>query len=80
MPGRGREPLLAGVRGAREHGEREDDGWLLVLAYDGRRDRTFVEVRDAGTLDVAARVFAPTHLPLGFHGSFVEDTLVLRPS
>jgi len=48
----------------------EDHGWLLVQGYDAGRDETFVEIRDAGTVDFAARVWTGQHFPLGFHGNF----------
>ncbi|MEM7198925.1 MAG: carotenoid oxygenase family protein [Planctomycetota bacterium] len=54
----------------------EGDGWLLQLGYDGRRDQTFLDVVDAGTLDRAARVWTGTHIPLGFHGTFAPDLFV----
>ncbi len=49
----------------------EDDAWLMNLGYDGGRDETFLEIRDAGTLEVQARLWTGTHLPLGFHGNFM---------
>ncbi len=48
----------------------EEHGWILTLGYDGTRDQTFLEIRDAGTMDFQARVWTGTHLPLGFHGNF----------
>lgn len=54
----------------RPGGTEEDDGYLLQLGYDGTKDRTFLDVVDAGSLEAAARIWAPTHLPLGFHGNW----------
>lgn len=48
----------------------EDHGWLLMQGYDARRDESFLEVREAGELDFAARVWTGHHFPLGFHGNF----------
>jgi carotenoid cleavage dioxygenase-like enzyme len=48
----------------------EDRGWVLSQGYDGRRDETFLDIRDAGTMDRAARVWTGQHFPLGFHGNF----------
>jgi len=51
----------------------EERGWLLAQGYDGERDETFLEIRDAGTMEVEARVWTGQHFPLGFHGNFYAD-------
>ncbi len=56
----------------------ERDGWLLQMGYAAGKDRSFLDVRDARTHDRLARVHAPTHIPLGFHGNFVAGRLVAR--
>lgn len=48
----------------------EDQGWLLILGYDGTSDQTFLEIRAATTMDFQARVWTGIHYPLGFHGNF----------
>ncbi len=48
----------------------EGDGWLMGQGYDANRNENFLEVRDASTLDLAARVWTGQHFPLGFHGNF----------
>lgn len=48
----------------------ETDGWLLAQGYDARRHETFLEIRDAATMDFAARVWTQNYIPLGFHGNF----------
>lgn len=49
----------------------EDRGWLLAQGFDAERDENFLEIRDAQTLDFAARIWAAgQHFPLGFHGNF----------
>jgi all-trans-8'-apo-beta-carotenal 15,15'-oxygenase len=48
----------------------EDRGWVLAQGYDASRDETFLEMRDAGTMDFEARVWTGQHFPLGFHGNF----------
>jgi all-trans-8'-apo-beta-carotenal 15,15'-oxygenase len=50
---------------------REDNGWLLLQGFDANRDRNYLEIRDAATLDFEARIWTPIHFPLGFHGNFV---------
>jgi all-trans-8'-apo-beta-carotenal 15,15'-oxygenase len=62
---------------AREGEESEDNGWLLLQGYDAKRDENFLEIRDAGTLDLQARVWTGQHFPLGFHGNFVRDRFVV---
>jgi all-trans-8'-apo-beta-carotenal 15,15'-oxygenase len=54
-------------------GERnEDRGWILAQGYDAVKDETFLEIRDAQTLEFEARIWAGAgrHIPLGFHGNF----------
>jgi len=50
----------------------EDRGWILLQGFDAGRDRNYLEIRDAGTLDLEARIWTPVHFPLGFHGNFVQ--------
>lgn len=49
----------------------EERGWLLTQGYDGGRNESFMEIRDASTLEFESRVWANgQHFPLGFHGNF----------
>ena len=53
---------------------KNENGWLLTQGYDAPRNETFLEVRDASSLEFAARVWANgQHLPLGFHGNFYKS-------
>ncbi len=55
----------------------EERGWLLMQGYDGARNENFLEIRDAATLELAARLWtAGQHFPLGFHGNFAANTFV----
>lgn len=54
----------------------EDDGWILQLGYDGKRDETFLDVVDGKAFERQARIWTGTHLPLGFHGNFTRDYFV----
>lgn len=63
------EPVYVPRPGSTE----EDDGWILALCFDGEVDKTFMEILDAETLEFIARVWTPTHIPLGFHGNFQAD-------
>jgi all-trans-8'-apo-beta-carotenal 15,15'-oxygenase len=67
--GRGRT-LGEGVFVPRPGKTEESEGWLLNQGYDAERDETFLEIRDAGTLELEARIWTGTHLPTGFHGNF----------
>ena len=60
------EPVFVPHPGRQE----EDRGWLLAQGYDAGRDETFLELRDAATLDFTARIWTGQHFPLGFHGNF----------
>ena len=51
----------------------EDDGLLLSVVLDGRREQSFVLVLDAATLDEVGRATVPHHIPFGFHGQYVSD-------
>jgi all-trans-8'-apo-beta-carotenal 15,15'-oxygenase len=50
----------------------EDDGWVLVLVYDGARSRTDLCILDARAIHKGpvAVVPVPVLLPYGFHGWF----------
>lgn len=54
----------------------EEQGWLLMQGYDAERDENFLEIREAATLELAARVWTGIHFPLGFHGNFSTETFV----
>ncbi len=54
----------------------EEKGWLLIQGYDASRDRNYLEIRDAASLDLAARIWTETHFPLGFHGNFTTNNFV----
>jgi all-trans-8'-apo-beta-carotenal 15,15'-oxygenase len=57
----------------------EGDGWIMNLLYDGDRNETALEIRDAGTLELHARAWTGQHLPLGFHGNFRPNWFVDGP-
>lgn len=54
----------------------EAEGWLLLQGYDASRDENFLEIRDAGSVELIARAWTGQHFPLGFHGNFVPDVFV----
>ncbi len=49
---------------------REDDGVLLSVVLDLAKDRSFLLVLDAATLNEVARAAAPHAIPFHFHGNF----------
>ena len=65
----GGEPVFVPRPGASD----EDDGWVLTMVYDARRDRSALEVLDARAID--AGPVATCHfdhaIPFGFHGAWV---------
>lgn len=71
-PGRGRwpgEPLVVKADGARA----EDEGWVLSLVYDARRDASDLVVIDASRFgeNPEAVIHLPARVPFGFHGSWL---------
>jgi len=52
-------------------GEDEAQGWLLNRGFDGERNETYLDIREAASLERVARVWTGTHHPLGFHGNYV---------
>ncbi len=50
----------------------EEEGWILHLGYDSKRDDSFLDIRRAVSLEIEARIWLGRLLPLGFHGLFVS--------
>jgi carotenoid cleavage dioxygenase-like enzyme len=63
------EPLFV----PRDAAAAEDDGWVIVLAYDAARDTSDLHVLDARhiTDEPVAVVHLPHRIPYGFHGNWV---------
>ncbi|MEM9542082.1 MAG: carotenoid oxygenase family protein [Cyanobacteria bacterium P01_E01_bin.42] len=55
-------------------GVAEDDGWLLVLVYDGAKHRSKLVILDARDLQqgAIAQLHLPYHIPYGFHGMWTS--------
>jgi all-trans-8'-apo-beta-carotenal 15,15'-oxygenase len=52
----------------------EERGFILTQGYDSNKNESFLEIRDAQTLEFAARIWANNqHFPLGFHGNFYAE-------
>lgn len=54
----------------RSNGTAEDDGWLLMLAFNAARERSEVVILDARTMQDVARLPLKHHVPYGLHGHF----------
>jgi len=65
LPG---EPLMVPRPGS----SREGDGWLLVTVYVAALHRTELLVLDAQRLTLLCRARLPHHLPIGFHGTWIQ--------
>jgi beta,beta-carotene 9',10'-dioxygenase len=62
---------------ARPGGSAEDDGVLLSIVLDTARERSFLLILDAASLEERARAAVPHHIPFGFHGNHIPD--LVRP-
>ena len=51
--------------------EGEDEGILLSIVLDGRRETSYLLVLDAASLEERARATVPERIPFGFHGQYV---------
>jgi all-trans-8'-apo-beta-carotenal 15,15'-oxygenase len=62
----------------RPNGTNEDDGWLLVMTYDGARDRSAIVILDATDLTkgALATLHLTHHIPYGLHGSWTEEVFI----
>jgi carotenoid cleavage dioxygenase-like enzyme len=54
------------------HPRGEDDGVILSVVLDSKRDLSFLLVLDAATLTELARAAAPMRLPFGFHAQYAR--------
>jgi all-trans-8'-apo-beta-carotenal 15,15'-oxygenase len=51
----------------------EDDGWVLLLAYNAERHASDLIILAAQDLSLVARLKLKHHVPYGLHGSFVPQ-------
>lgn len=56
----------------------EDEGWAMGFVYDDSTDTTDLVILDASDLGQApvARVHLPCRVPFGFHGSWIDDSVM----
>ncbi|MCY7285679.1 MAG: carotenoid oxygenase family protein, partial [Cyanobacteria bacterium CAN_BIN43] len=50
--------------------ENEDDGWVLVLAFNGESERSELVILNGKDLSEVARLKLKHHVPYGLHGQF----------
>jgi beta,beta-carotene 9',10'-dioxygenase len=55
-------------------GNAEDDGVLLSVVLDTKKDSSFLLVLDAATLAELARARAPYTIPFHFHGNYFPSS------
>ncbi len=63
------EPLFI----PREHSHKEDEGWVVVLVWNGKRSGTDLVILKAEDLKEEAILELPIAIPHGLHGSWVND-------
>ncbi|GLZ77666.1 carotenoid cleavage dioxygenase [Actinorhabdospora filicis] len=51
----------------------EDDGWLLSIVTDREGSGSDLLVLDAASLETVAAVHLPRRVPMGFHGTWIND-------
>jgi all-trans-8'-apo-beta-carotenal 15,15'-oxygenase len=51
----------------------EDDGWILVLVWNGERNGTDLVILKAHNLKEEAVIELPISIPHGLHGSWVGE-------
>ena len=74
MPGKDRwagEPIFV----PKANAKCEDDGWVLVLVYDYKEDRSDLVILDGESMQVQATIKLPFMIPAGLHGSFTSEVL-----
>jgi all-trans-8'-apo-beta-carotenal 15,15'-oxygenase len=54
----------------------EDDGWVVVLIYDGVRDKSAIVILDAQSMTQVARLNLKHHVPYGLHGTFTSEVFI----
>ena len=57
----------------------EDDGWVMGFVYDKTTDSSDLVILDAKDMSKppVARVHLPQRVPFGFHGSWIDDSIML---
>lgn len=51
----------------------EDDGWVVVMIYDGAKEKSAIVILDAQTMTQVAKLHLKHHVPYGLHGTFTPE-------
>jgi all-trans-8'-apo-beta-carotenal 15,15'-oxygenase len=54
----------------------EDDGWVMTMVFDAKRERSDVVILDAQNFQLLARLHLKHHVPYGLHGSFTRQSFL----
>jgi all-trans-8'-apo-beta-carotenal 15,15'-oxygenase len=54
----------------------EDDGWVVMMVYDGAKDKSAIVILDAMTMTQVARLNLKHHVPYGLHGTFTPEVFL----
>ncbi|KAM7260730.1 hypothetical protein ACFE04_011403 [Oxalis oulophora] len=65
----GGEPMFLPKDG---NSKNEDDGYILSFVHDEKEWKSELQIIDAKTLNLEARVKLPSRVPYGFHGTFIH--------
>lgn len=63
------EPVFIAKPGAKA----EDEGWLLFTRYDAKKRQTILAIAEAEDLKIVYQAQLPHNVPMGFHGTWVDD-------
>ncbi len=64
------EPIMA----PNQYSLKEDDGWILVLIWNGKRKGTDLVILNSSNLNEEAILELPIGIPHGLHGSWVSES------
>ena len=64
------EPIFVPRSNAAVNSENEDDGWVLVLAFNAESERSELVILNGKDLSEVARLKLKHHVPYGLHGQF----------
>ncbi|KAG0016312.1 hypothetical protein BGZ82_001132 [Podila clonocystis] len=65
-----------GYASIKEHGQQEDDGYVVVSVFHPKKQTTDFVVLDAQTMELLATIALKHHVPYGFHGTFTPEVFL----
>jgi beta,beta-carotene 9',10'-dioxygenase len=57
---------------AKPHATKEDDGVIISIVLDAKKEQSFLLALDGATFKEVGRASVPHHIPFGFHGNFIK--------